>query len=153
MWYKGKMNPKRLHAYIQGPNLAALTHWIESLPIDLERKETTDLTGEHNTVMVRFDGKHDFMLLEQHVGTGWLELAIHLKSPDFIFREWDNIQLGERLVDDLGGIALVDCGGKYADPLAPYKVRISADKLELVELPPEIGDPFDESMTKLIKKR
>ena len=147
------MNPKRLQAYIQGPDLTALTRWIESFATDLGPKETFDMTEELNTVMVRFDGKHDFMLLEQHVGTGWLELTIRLESPDSIFGAWDNIQLGERLVDDLGGITLVDCGGKYADPLAPFKVRISADKLELVELPSEIGDPFDESMTKMIKKR
>jgi hypothetical protein len=147
------MNPKELHAYIQGPDLTAVIRWIESLVTDLGPKETLDLTEALGIVMVRFDGKHDFMLLEQHVGTGWLELEIRIKSPDSIFGKWDNIQFGERLVDDLGGITLVDCGGKYVHPLAPYKVRISTDKLELVELPPEIGDPFDESLTKLIKKR
>ena len=147
------MNPKELHAYIQGPDLTSLTQWIEAYPIELEQQETTDLTQELNTVMVRFDSRQDFLLLEQHVGTGWLELTIRPKSPDSIFREWDNIKLGEQLVDDLGGITLVDCGGKYAPPFAPLSVRISADKMELVELPPEIGDPFDESLTKLIKLR
>jgi len=111
------------------------------------------MTQELNTVMVRFDGKHDFMLLEQHVGTGWLELTIRPMSQASFFGEWDDIQLGGRLVDDLDGITLVDCGGKFADPLAPYNFRISVDKMELVELSLKIGDPFDEGKTKLIKKR
>jgi hypothetical protein len=147
------MATKEIHAYIQGPDTKTVTEWIESLVTDLERKETSDLTEEMGMIMVRFECRHDFLLLEQHVGTGWLELTIRPKTPDSVFAAWDNLKLGERLVDDLGGITVVDCGGIYVDPLAPFNVRISADKMELVELPDMIGDPFDETSTQLIKKR
>ncbi len=146
------MDMKSLHAYIQGPNSKAVRDWIQSLT-DLERKETVDMAEEIGLIIVRFYGKHESFALEQHVDTDWLELSVHPKAPDSIFTEWKDIQFGERLVDDLGGIALVDCGGKYVDPLAPFCVRVSADKMEIVQLPLEIGDPFDESMTKLIKRR
>jgi len=146
------MDTKSLHAYIQGPDSKAVTDWIQSIT-DLERKETVDMTKEIGLVIVRFFGKHESFVLEQHVNTVWLELTVHPKAPDSIFTTWEDIQLGEHLVDDLGGITLVDCGGKYVDPLAPFCIRISVDKMEIVELPFEIGDPFDESLTKLIKRR
>ena len=147
------MDTKELHAYIHGPDFTAVTRWIESIVIDLERKETFDMTDDIGVIMLRFDGKYDFLLLEQHVNTEWLELTVQPKAPDSIFAAWEDIQLGERLVDDLGGTTLVDCGGKYVDPLAPFCVRISVDKMEIVELPMEIGAPFNENMTKLIKRR
>jgi hypothetical protein len=147
------MDTKELHAYIHGPDFTAVTKWIEAIVTDVERKETFDMIEEIGVIMLRFDGKHDLLLLEQLVDTGWLELTIRPKAPDSIFAVWEDIQLGECIVDDLGGITLVDCGGKYVDPLAPFKVRISIDKMELVELPLEIGDPFDEERTQLIKRR
>ena len=147
------MDTNEIFAYIQGPDTEEVTAWIESLVTGLERKETSDLTEAIGVIILRFECRHDFLLLEQHVGTGWLELTIRPQSPDSIFTAWDDIQLGERLVDDLGGITVVGCGGTYVDPFAPFMVRISADKMELVELPDMIGDPFDESKTKLIKRR
>jgi hypothetical protein len=147
------MDTNEIFAYIQGPDTKAVSAWIESLVTDLERKETSDLTEAIGVIMVRFECRHDFLLLEQHVGTGWLELTIRSKTPGSVFAAWDSLKLGERLVDDLGGITIVGCGGIYVDPLAPFMVRISADKMELVELPDMIGDPFDENQTQLIKKR
>jgi len=147
------MDTKEIFAYIQGPGIVAVTGWIESFVTDVKRKETIDLTEEMGVIMVRFECRHDFLLLEQHVGTGWLELTIQPQSPDSVFAAWDSLKLGERLVDDLGGITVVGCGGVYVDPLAPFMVRISADKMELVELPDAIGDPFDKTSTQLLKKR
>ena len=147
------MNTKELFACIKGPDLTALTEWIESIGTDLGQKETFDMSEDIEQIIVRYDGKHDFILLEEYVGTEWLEITIRLTTPESIFSAWDNIQFGERLVVDLGGITLVDCGGKYVEPLAPFCVRISVDKMEVVYSPVEIGDPFDESMTKLIKRR
>ena len=45
---------------------------------DLELKEPVDMTERIGVIMKRFNGKHEFLLLEQHVGTGWLELTIRL---------------------------------------------------------------------------
>ena len=148
-----KMNTNELHAYIQGPDTTAVIKWIKTVITNLERKEIVDQTEEIGRLLLKFVGKYELLILEQLVDTGWLELTIRPKAPDSIFTEWDNIQLGERLVDDLGGITLVDCSGIYADPLAPYNVRISEDKMELVELPDEIGDAFDEKRTQLIRRR
>ena len=147
------MDTKEIFAYIQGPETVAVTAWIETLITDPEREETTNLIEELGVIMVRFDSRHDFLLLEQHVGTGWLELTIRPKTPDSVFAARDSLKLGQRLVDDLGGITVVGCGGIYVDPLAPFMVRISVDKMELVELPDKIGDPFDETSTQLIKMR
>ena len=147
------MSTKELTAYIKGPDLTALTEWIESIGTDLGQKQTFDMSEDIEQIMVRYDGKHEFILLQEYLGTGWLELTIRLIKPESIFSAWDNIQFGERLVDDLGGITLVDGGGKYVEPLAPFCVRISAAKMEVVYSPVQVGDPFDESLTKLIKKR
>jgi hypothetical protein len=61
--------------------------------------------------------------------------------------------LGERLVDDLGCITLVECGGVYTHPLSPYIVRVSPGKMELVLLPDSMHEPFDEDMTEFIRAR
>jgi hypothetical protein len=95
----------------------------------------------------------DELILEEIVDSDWLELTIRVKGQGSVFYEWDDIKLGERLVDDLGGITLVDCGGVYTHPLSDQIVRVSRDKLELVMLPNSIGDPFDEGLTELIKRR
>lgn len=153
MGQRAQMATKELHAYIQGPDSTAVAKWLESVVTDLERTETIDLTEEIGTTIIRFDGKHETLDLEQLVDTKWLELAIRPKSRKSIFSEWDNIRLGERLVDDLGGITLVDCGGMYTHPLSDYIVRVSADKMELVELPETIYESFDENLTQLIKRR
>ena len=147
------MGTHDIHAYMHGQKLTAVVEWIKSLVTEVELEERLDLIEGLGVIMLRFEAKHDFLLLEQHGDTGWLELTIQAKVPDSVFSKWDSIQLGERLVDDLGGITLVDCGGKYVHPLAPYNLRISADKLELVELSEKIGDPFDETHTQLIKMR
>ena len=147
------MDTKELHAYIRGPDFTAVTQWIETVLTDLQRKETIDLTTEIGRVMLRFDYPHDELTLEQVVGTGWLELSVRLKKDASIFDGWNDIQFGERLVDDLGGITLVDCGGVYTHPLSDAIVRISPDKMELVVLPETFDDPFDERLTQLIKKR
>ena len=147
------METRELHAYIQGPDLAAVTKWIESVVTDLDRKETIDLSNEIGQTLIKFHGKRDLLLLEQLVDTEWLELTVRPRVRDSIFAEWDHIKLGERLVDDLGGITLVDCCGIYTDPLSDQIVRISSDKMELVELPATVYEPLDESMTQLIKRR
>jgi hypothetical protein len=127
--------------------------WIESVVPDLERRETIDLTDEIGQLILRFEGKNDSLSLETIGDTGWFELTVRPLELDSVFAEWDDIQLGERLVDDLGGITLVDCGGVYAPVFSPYNVRISRDRMELVELPEAVGDPFDEDQTKLIRRR
>ena len=147
------MDTEELRAYIIGPDYAAVTRWIESVVTDLERTETVDLTKEIGRTIVRFESKHESWELEGIVDSELLELTVRPRTRESPFVEWDNIRLGERLVDDLGGITLVDCGGVYTHPLSPFIVRVSADKMELVELPDTIYESFDESMTQLIKKR
>jgi hypothetical protein len=147
------METKELHAYIQGSDFVAVTKWVESVVTDIEEKETVDLTEAIGQVLIKFYGAHDFIILERHVYYEWLELTIRPKTGESIFAEWDNIKLGERLVDDLGGITLVDCGGIYCDPLSDEIVRITPDRMELVHLPATMDEPFDESLTKLINMR
>jgi hypothetical protein len=124
------MDTKELHAYIQGPD-------VKAIGVD----------------MLKFHCQHELVLLERLVNYDWLELTIRPASSKSIFWEWENLQLGERLVDDLGGITLVDCGGIYTHPLSDQVVRISAEKMELVYLPDTMDKPFNESLTQLIKLR
>jgi len=147
------MDSKELHAYILGPDFTAVAKWLDSIVTDLKRKETIDLAEEIGTTITNFDGKHETLVLEQLVDTELLELTIRTIAHDSIFAEWDNIILGETLVDDLGCMTLVDCGGLYTHPLSDSIVRISGDKMELVELPETIYEPFDEKLTQLIKTR
>jgi hypothetical protein len=147
------MNTKELHAYIHGPDFTAVTKWVERVVTDLERKEMIDLTEDIGQILLNFYGKYDFLILEQLVDIEWLELTIRPMAGESIFSEWDDIKLGECLVNDLGGITLVDCGGIYTHPLSDEIVRISSEKMELVQLPVMIGESFDENLTKLIKRR
>ena len=147
------MDSKELYAYIQGPDFTAVARWLESVVTDLVRTETVDLTKEIGRRIVRFEGKHESLELEQVVDAELLELTVRPSARESVFAEWDNIRLGERLVDDLGGFTLVDCGGVYTHPLSPFIVRVSSDRMELVELPDSIYEPFDENMTQLIKRR
>jgi hypothetical protein len=147
------MDKKELHAYLQGPDLQALTRWVRSNFPEIERVESVDLVEATGVDMRRFHCKHDLVTLENPVNYDWLELSIHPASPDSAFWEVDNLQLGEHLVDDLGGITLSDCGGLYTHPLSDFIVRVSAEKLELVYLPETMGEPFDETLTEFIKLR
>jgi hypothetical protein len=147
------MDKKELHAYIRGPDYSAITRWLEIIAIDLRLTETVDLAQEIGREIVRFESMHETWELERVVDADLLELTLCPTARESAFAEWDNIILGERLVDDLGGIALVECGGIYAHPLSPSIVRISKGKMELVELPDSIYEPIDEHKTQLIKKR
>ena len=144
---------KELHAYIQGPDHGEVIGWILSVVDDIHGKERVDLSEAIERVLWKFEGVDDELILEEIVDSDWLELTIRVKGQGSVFYEWDDIKLGERLVDDLGGITLVDCGGVYTHPLSDQIVRVSRDKLELVMLPNSIGDPFDEGLTELIKRR
>ena len=148
-----KMEIKELHAYIQGPAYGEVIGWIVTLVKTIENIERNDLSDAIDRVLWKFKGKQDELLLEEILNRDWLELTIRVKRPESVFYELDNIQLGENLVDDLGGVTLVSCGGVYTHPLSDQIVRVSKDKLELVMLPESIGDAFDESLTKVIKRR
>jgi hypothetical protein len=147
------MDTKELHAYIQGPEYGAVVGWIVSVVKEIENKERVDLSEAIERVLWKFSGADEDLILEQIVDSDWLELIVRVKGDGSVFRGWNDIQFGERLVDDLGGITLVDCGGVYTHPLSDQIVRVSVDKWELVMLPEMIGDPFDEDLTKLIKRR
>jgi len=147
------METNELHAYIHGPEVEALTQWVEANVPEIERVEPVDLIQAIGVDMLKFHCKHDLVTIERLVNYDWLELTVRPASSESTFWEWDSLQLGERLVDDLGGITLVNCGGIYTHPLSDQIVRISAEKMELVYLPDTMGDPFDESLTQLIKLR
>ena len=146
------METIELHAYIQGPDHGEVIGWIVSVVKDIQDKELVDLSEAIERVLWKFMGVDEELILEELVGSNLLELTIRVKGQGSVFSEWNNIKLGERLVDDLGGIALVDCGGVYSHPLSDQIVRVTRDKLELVMLPDMIGAPFDEGFTKLIKE-
>jgi hypothetical protein len=147
------MGTKELHAYLQGPKVAAVIRWIEMLLPGAVRAEPVDLTREIGAAIMKFHGEHELLILERLMDYEWLELTIRPESTQSIFAEWNNIRLGERLVDDLGGITLVDCLGVYTHPLSDQYIRVSQDKMELVYLPATMDEPFDETLTQLIKRR
>ena len=147
------MDIKELHAYIQGPDAGAVVGWIVSVVADIHSKERVDLSEAIERVLWKFEGVEDELILEEIVDSDWLELTVRVKGEGSALSGWDNIKLGEQLVDDLGGITLVDCAGVYTHPLSDQIVRVSREKMELVMLPDSIGDPFDEGLTKLIKMR
>jgi hypothetical protein len=147
------MNANELHAYLKGPGFSTVAGWIEAILSSIKSEKTFDLTKELGKIIKTFDGKSEKLTLESHEKTEWLELFIHTITNNSIFAGWDNITLGERLVDDLGGITLVECRGEYTHPLSDDIVRISREKVELVRLPNRFNDPFDESLTKYIRSR
>jgi len=144
---------KELHAYLQGPDAGAVVGWIVSVVVSIHGKERVDLSEAIERVLWKFEGVDDELILEEIVDSNWLELSVRVKGEGSVFSGWDNIQFGERLVDDLGGITLVDCGGVYTHPLSDQIIRVSREKMELVMLPDSIGDLFDEGLTNLIKRR
>ena len=147
------MDMKELHAYILGPDAGEVVGWIVSVVTGIHGKERIDLSEAIERVLWKFEGVDEELILEEIVDNDWLELTVRVKGDESVFSKWDNIKLGERLVDDLGGITLVDCGRVYTHPLSDQIVRVSREKMELVMLPDSIGDPFDEDLTKLIKMR
>lgn len=81
-----------------------------------------------------------------------IELDIISKTADAPFAGWDNIQLGKAIVDDLGGAALVDCRGKYTHPLSDEFVRVTRERLELVQFVDD-GDETMEVPVRVIEER
>ena len=96
------MDTREIHACIQGPDLTAVTKWIESVVAVIEGIETFDRTKEIGRIS-QFHGKYDLLILEQVVDSEWLELTVRPRARDSVCTEWDNIRFGERLVDDRGG--------------------------------------------------
>jgi hypothetical protein len=147
------MNVNELHAYIMGPSFSDVVGWVRLALKCMTREEVLDLTKELDMTIQKFDGKSETLVLEQRINSEWLELTIRTNTDASKFADWDNITLGELLVDDLGGITLVDCRGEYTNPMSDDIVRVSADKIELVRLPDTLEDPFDESLTRFIRSR
>jgi hypothetical protein len=126
---------------------------MATLTPEPHQAELVDLTAAIGALILRYHCQHETWELEQQAAAPWFELTIQPTSPESAFATWDHISLGERLVDALGGCALVECGGIYTNPLSDQIVRISPDKLELVFLPETLAHPIDESQTVLLRNR
>lgn len=146
---------KHLIAYYHGTAAGVLVDWLAKRiaglhlqPVDEESKGESDETRDEF-----FRDERHYVRLEHFQDSDWLELTLAVTTDDTAFAGWDDLRLGEALVDELGGQAIVDCGGRYCDPHSDSMVRVTRQALELVQIDGEIGEPIDERWTRHIARR
>lgn len=143
--------PHMVMASLLGPDVEALGAWLASQLPGVELCPIHELNDDRSEQ--RFYSYRDerFSLwVQEHTDLGWLEVTIWMAEGE-TFADLDNLRFGELLVDALDGQALVDCGGRYTDPSSDEFVRVTRERVELVDAP--ALDEIDERWTKQIRRR
>ena len=134
-----------MSANIEGVPPEAVVEWlIARVPSFADAKAAGPSNPFAEGFFRAFENEETTAVLHALHDPSEIELVIISKTADAPFAGWDNIQLGKAIVDDLGGAALVDCGGKYTHPLSDELVRVTRERLVLVQFVDD-GDDGDES--------